>query len=123
MYLKRRLKELGLVANGGVQRTKADCLQICAGGPIAGVWAEGVWYPKAQNVPVPAPLPAPVRIASALKRPDPLDGQWKPLPTDKSLPELGVSDQRYVLYRARFSLSETDAAKFGPEFGLAWERD
>ena len=43
-YLKRRLRELGLVAHGGVQRTKADCLQICAGGPIAVVWPEGVWY-------------------------------------------------------------------------------
>ena len=48
-FLKRRLRELGLVASmrrdgGGVQRTKADCLQICAGGPIAVVWPEGVWY-------------------------------------------------------------------------------
>lgn len=43
-FLKRRLKELGLVAAGGVQRTKADCLQICAGGPIAVVWPDGVWY-------------------------------------------------------------------------------
>jgi (2Fe-2S) ferredoxin len=43
-FLKRRLRELGLVGSGGVQRTKADCLQICAGGPIAVVWPEGVWY-------------------------------------------------------------------------------
>ena len=43
-YLKRRLKELGLVGAGGVQRTKADCLQICSSGPIAVVWPEGVWY-------------------------------------------------------------------------------
>ena len=43
-FLKRRLRELGLVGVGGVQRTKADCLQICAGGPIAVVWPEGVWY-------------------------------------------------------------------------------
>jgi (2Fe-2S) ferredoxin len=43
-FLKRRLRELGLVAQGGVQRTKADCLQVCAGGPIAVVWPEGVWY-------------------------------------------------------------------------------
>ena len=39
-----RLRELGLVAHGGVQRTKADCLQICVGGPIAVVWPDGVWY-------------------------------------------------------------------------------
>jgi (2Fe-2S) ferredoxin len=43
-FLKRRLRELGLVARGGVQRTKADCLQVCAGGPIAVVWPDGVWY-------------------------------------------------------------------------------
>lgn len=43
-FLKRRLKELGLVGTGSVQRTKADCLQICVGGPIAVVWPEGVWY-------------------------------------------------------------------------------
>ena len=49
LYLKRRLKELGLVASlkkdgGGVQRTKADCLQVCVGGPVAVVWPDGVWY-------------------------------------------------------------------------------
>lgn len=47
-FLKRRLKELGLVANqpngGGVQRTKADCLQVCAAGPVAVVWPDGIWY-------------------------------------------------------------------------------
>ena len=44
-FLKRRLKELGLVGRGGkVLRTKADCLQVCAGGPIAVVWPDGVWY-------------------------------------------------------------------------------
>ncbi len=44
-YLKRRMKELGLVGRGGtVQRTKADCLQICAAGPIAVVQPGNVWY-------------------------------------------------------------------------------
>lgn len=54
-FLKSRLKELGLVgpvreedskrgAGGGVQRTKADCLQLCAAGPVAVVWPDGVWY-------------------------------------------------------------------------------
>jgi (2Fe-2S) ferredoxin len=42
-YLKRRLKELGLVGTS-VQRTKADCLQICEAGPIAVVWPDRVWY-------------------------------------------------------------------------------
>jgi (2Fe-2S) ferredoxin len=43
-FLKRRLGELGLAAKGGVQRTKADCLQICDAGPIAVVWPDRVWY-------------------------------------------------------------------------------
>lgn len=54
-FLKTRLKELGLVgpqrddasrrgAGGGVQRSKADCLQLCAAGPVAVVWPDGVWY-------------------------------------------------------------------------------
>lgn len=43
-YLKKRLKELGLAKGGGVYRTKANCLQICKGGPIAVVYPEGAWY-------------------------------------------------------------------------------
>lgn len=43
-YLKRRLKELGLSEKGGILRTKANCLRICRGGPIAVVYPEGVWY-------------------------------------------------------------------------------
>ena len=43
-FLKIRLKALGLAEQGGVQRTKADCLRVCEAGPIAVVWPEGVWY-------------------------------------------------------------------------------
>jgi len=43
-YLKRRLSEMGLSEAGGVARTKANCLRICAGGPVAVVYPEGVWY-------------------------------------------------------------------------------
>jgi (2Fe-2S) ferredoxin len=43
-YLKARLKELGLSEGGGVFRTKANCLRICEGGPIALVYPEGAWY-------------------------------------------------------------------------------
>jgi (2Fe-2S) ferredoxin len=43
-FLKRRLKELGLSDRGGILRTKANCLRICEGGPIAVVYPEGVWY-------------------------------------------------------------------------------
>ncbi len=43
-FLKKRLKELGLSDQGGVLRTKANCLRICEGGPIAVVYPEGTWY-------------------------------------------------------------------------------
>ncbi len=43
-YLKKRLKQLGLDGQGGVARTKADCLRVCVAGPVAVVWPDGVWY-------------------------------------------------------------------------------
>jgi len=43
-YLKRRLQELGLSEQGGVLRSKANCLRICEGGPVAVVYPEGTWY-------------------------------------------------------------------------------
>src|SRR5215510_4767235 len=43
-FLKKRLKELGLSEQGGILRSKANCLRICEGGPIAVVYPEGAWY-------------------------------------------------------------------------------
>jgi (2Fe-2S) ferredoxin len=43
-FLKSRLKELGLSDQGGILRTKANCLRICQGGPVAVVYPEGAWY-------------------------------------------------------------------------------
>ena len=43
-FLKARLKALGLSEQGGILRTKANCLRICEGGPIAVVYPEGAWY-------------------------------------------------------------------------------
>lgn len=45
-YLKRRLKELGLSEQGGIYRTKANCLRICRDGPVAVVYPEGAWYAR-----------------------------------------------------------------------------
>lgn len=47
LYLKRRLDELGLAngpVGGRVARSKANCLRVCAEGPIAVVYPEGIWY-------------------------------------------------------------------------------
>ena len=43
-YLRSRLIELGLSEQGGVARTKANCLRICLAGPVAVVYPEGAWY-------------------------------------------------------------------------------
>ena len=43
-FLKRRLRDLGLSEQGGVLRTKANCLRVCEGGPIAVVYPDGTWY-------------------------------------------------------------------------------
>ncbi len=44
-FLKRRLKELNLVGPEPlVYRSKANCLRVCAQGPVAVVYPEGVWY-------------------------------------------------------------------------------
>jgi len=44
-FVKRRLKELNLVdVEGGVYRSKVECLRVCRQGPIAVVYPEGIWY-------------------------------------------------------------------------------
>lgn len=44
-FLKKRLKDLNLVGPEPlVYRTKANCLRVCAQGPIAVVYPEGTWY-------------------------------------------------------------------------------
>ena len=42
-YLKQRLAELRLSGQGGILRTKANCLRVCDGGPVAVVYPEGTW--------------------------------------------------------------------------------
>lgn len=51
-YLKKRLKELNLDQPTEAQpscifRTKANCLRVCATGPIMVVYPDGVWYRNA----------------------------------------------------------------------------
>ncbi|MDB5447870.1 MAG: (2Fe-2S) ferredoxin [Phenylobacterium sp.] len=43
-FLKRRLLELGLVGQGGVFRSKVNCLQVCRGGPTAVIYPDAIWY-------------------------------------------------------------------------------
>ena len=43
-FLKERLVALGLAGEGGVYRTRANCLRVCQDGPIAVVYPDGTWY-------------------------------------------------------------------------------
>ncbi|NEO32071.1 MAG: ferredoxin [Symploca sp. SIO3C6] len=52
-YLKRRLKELKLdqktsSCSSLIFRTKANCLRVCADGPIMVIYPDGVWYRQAK---------------------------------------------------------------------------
>lgn len=85
---------------------------------------EGTWYPKPQPpIKRPAELPGPVRITSALKHDEAFAVNWKPLPAGKSLPELGVSDQRYTAYSATFNLSAEEAATLNRLLINSFSRD
>lgn len=41
---KKRVKSEGLAGVGKVRVNRAGCLDRCAGGPVAVVYPEGVWY-------------------------------------------------------------------------------
>jgi (2Fe-2S) ferredoxin len=43
-HCKGRVKAAGLAGPGGVRINKAGCLDRCAGGPVAVVYPEAVWY-------------------------------------------------------------------------------
>ena len=43
-HCKARVKAEGLAGPGGVRVNKAGCLDRCAGGPVAVVYPEAVWY-------------------------------------------------------------------------------
>ena len=43
-HCKSRVKAAGLAGPGAVRVNKAGCLDRCAGGPVAVVYPEAVWY-------------------------------------------------------------------------------
>ena len=48
-HCKSAVKQAGLAGKGGVRVNKAGCLDRCAGGPIAVVYPEAVWYTYLDN--------------------------------------------------------------------------
>jgi (2Fe-2S) ferredoxin len=43
-HCKSRIKAAGAMGPGGVRVNRAGCLDRCAGGPVAVVYPEAVWY-------------------------------------------------------------------------------
>jgi (2Fe-2S) ferredoxin len=48
-HCKSRVKAEKLAGSGGVRVNKAGCLDRCAGGPVAVVYPEAVWYTFLDN--------------------------------------------------------------------------
>ena len=48
-HCKARIKRDGLAGPGGARVNKAGCMDRCAGGPVAVVYPEGVWYTYVDN--------------------------------------------------------------------------
>ena len=48
-HCKSRVKREQLAGPGGVRVNKAGCLDRCAGGPVAVVYPEAVWYTYVDN--------------------------------------------------------------------------
>ena len=75
---------------------------------------KGEWWPQEPMQPLrpsQAQLPTPIRIASAMKKEDPYEtADWKQLFQLVSLPDLGVNDFRYSLYRANVRLNAQQVA-------------
>lgn len=44
LYVKDRVRALGLAVTGGVRINSAGCLNRCGEGPVLVVYPEGVWY-------------------------------------------------------------------------------
>ena len=48
-HCKKLVKQAGLMGKGSVRVNSASCLDRCAGGPVAVVYPEGVWYSFVDN--------------------------------------------------------------------------
>ena len=48
-HCKKRVKAEGLAGPGGVRVNKSGCLDRCAGGPVAVVYPDAVWYTFVDN--------------------------------------------------------------------------
>lgn len=76
--------------------------------------ATGNWYPKEQPLPArPSVLPAAIRVKEAYVQAEQFKGDWKKLESGISLPEIGINDCRYSMYRSKVKLTAKEAAEYG----------
>ena len=75
---------------------------------------QGEWFPHDQKLPQrPTTLPNSIRIKEAYKQNENFEGDWVKLPKGMSLPEMGVNDCRYSMYRSQFKLTKEECERFG----------
>jgi len=67
--------------------------------------------------------PASIRIKEVKKYNEDFEANWKPIAEGVSLPEIGVNDARYVLYRSNVSLTAEEAEKFNHLLFNVFSRD
>ncbi|MDT3401171.1 beta-galactosidase [Mucilaginibacter terrae] len=72
---------------------------------------KGNWWFFQKTDPTSKPVTS-VRIQEVKKTDETADGQWRPLPVGKSLPELKINDSRYVRYRTNFELTDKEADRY-----------
>ena len=85
--------------------------------PEEGTW----WFGDEIKVPAKEIKPVRIRIASVWKRNEDYNVKWKK--ATQSLPEMGVNDCRYVLYRSSFSLQAKDVKMFTRLLFNTYSRD
>ena len=67
-HCKARVKELGLAGPGKVRVNKAGCLDRCAGGPVAVVYPEAVWYTFVDQVDIDEIIESHLRDGQVVER-------------------------------------------------------
>ena len=65
---KSQAKSLGLLGAGKVRVNKAGCLDRCAGGPIAVVYPEAVWYTYVDEQDIDEIVPSHLRDGVVVER-------------------------------------------------------
>ena len=61
----------------------------------------------------PVALPLPITITDVWRKDEDFRGDWIPLRKGKSLPELGVNDCRYSMYRSQVNLTQKEVDRYG----------